>query len=240
MLIYKVTNKINGKIYVGQTVGDLNRRRSAHLSSVKTDKYDIYFYKAIKKYGKENFDWVILEKCNTIKELNEKEEYWIKELNTTAPDGYNLKSGGNNSTHHKESIKKMKKVKEGKYIGEKNPFYGKKHTDESIKKMKENRLDTKGENNPMYGKKHTKKSLKKMKELKIGENNPFYGKFHTEETLKKMSGEKHSHAKLTESDVIDIRELYKYGMKQCDLSRLKGVSWSCVDHIIKRRTWKHI
>lgn len=90
--IYKITNKINGKIYVGQTKNSVKERKLSHLQSVNTDsKYPLHC--AIRKYGIENFVFETIEECN-ISQLNEKESYWIKELNTLCQNGYNIRSGG--------------------------------------------------------------------------------------------------------------------------------------------------
>lgn len=85
MYIYKITNKINGKIYVGKTTKD-------------NDNYfgsGILINKSIQKYGKENFDKIILEKCDSTEMLNKSEIKWIKELNSTDRNiGYNIAKGG--------------------------------------------------------------------------------------------------------------------------------------------------
>ena len=91
MVIYLVTNKINGKRYVGQTVRTLNERWKDHCR-VKDDNY---FHRAIHKYGKENFTIEVIDSATTLDELDEKEIYWIHKLNTIFPKGYNLKEGGN-------------------------------------------------------------------------------------------------------------------------------------------------
>ena len=85
--IYKVTNKINGKVYIGQSV-DIGRRWRQHM----TAKDDIYFHKAIQKYGIENFEWEVIEKCKK-SELDERESYWI-EYYDSFNKGYNCTKGG--------------------------------------------------------------------------------------------------------------------------------------------------
>ena len=85
--IYKVTNKINGKVYIGQSV-DIGRRWREHM----TAKDDIYFHKAIQKYGVENFEWEVIEQCKK-KDLDEKEIYWI-EYYDSFNKGYNRTKGG--------------------------------------------------------------------------------------------------------------------------------------------------
>lgn len=86
-VIYKATNKINGHSYIGQTT-NFQRRKMEHLSC----KCASVFAKALKKYGKENFIWEILEECNN-NELDEREIYWISYYNTYY-NGYNSTQGG--------------------------------------------------------------------------------------------------------------------------------------------------
>ena len=84
--IYKITNKINGKIYIGQS----NNIKRRFLEHTYRDKLPIDM--AIKKYGKDNFSFEILEECS-LEELNEKETYWIKKLKSLEY-GYNCTVGG--------------------------------------------------------------------------------------------------------------------------------------------------
>jgi group I intron endonuclease len=109
MIIYKITNIINNKIYIGQTVKSLNERWSGHKYSAKTESFDSILYKAMRKYGVENFKIEEIDGANSIAELNYKEWLLIQNLNTLAPNGYNLMQGGNNGLHHDETKRKMSK-----------------------------------------------------------------------------------------------------------------------------------
>lgn len=85
MVIYKTTNTLNGKTYIGQ---DSNNNPNYYGSGLKIKR-------AIKKYGKENFKKEILEECDNITQLNSREIYWIAKLNTTdRKTGYNISIGG--------------------------------------------------------------------------------------------------------------------------------------------------
>ena len=87
--IYKFTNKLNGKIYIGQSV-DIEHRRKEHLRY----KDGGYFHRSLMKYGNDNFDFEILEECD-IMQLNERERYWISYYNSNNRDkGYNCTEGG--------------------------------------------------------------------------------------------------------------------------------------------------
>ena len=90
-IIYKITNLINGKIYIWQTTRALKERIKEHRSSK-----DTCIGQAIHKYGWENFQARIIDECKTIDELNEREIFWIAKYNTIAPKGYNLTEGGKN------------------------------------------------------------------------------------------------------------------------------------------------
>lgn len=90
--IYKITNKINNKSYIGQSV-NINNRWYVH----KATKDDYPIHRAIQKYGKNNFSWEILEEC-TESQLSEREIYYIAKYNTFMyaknSNGYNLTPGG--------------------------------------------------------------------------------------------------------------------------------------------------
>lgn len=88
MIVYKAINKVNGKCYVGITTHSLKRRKWQHLS-IKWSGTAI-FSKAIVKYGKDNFIFEKIDNALNEKELLEKEEFWIKQLNTLHPNGYNF------------------------------------------------------------------------------------------------------------------------------------------------------
>lgn len=102
-VIYLLINLINGKKYVGQTRQKLKKRIWQHKCCKK-----FCIGKAIQKYGWENFKVTILEECETPENLDAAEIKWIKELNTKAPNGYNLNDGGEGNTGHVVSEKTRK------------------------------------------------------------------------------------------------------------------------------------
>lgn len=109
MIIYKATNNFNKKIYVGQTVKSLQHRWANHCKKSKVGCRAIH--SAIQKYGKENFTLEIIDTASSLEELNKKEAYWIAKLNCISPNGYNLRTGGNNSFPSEETIKRMSKAR---------------------------------------------------------------------------------------------------------------------------------
>ena len=108
--IYKATNKIDGKIYIGQTIRTMSERKWAHHYELhdKTRAHDMPFHRAIKKYGKDSFIWECLaDDIDDIKELNRLEIHYIALYNSIVPNGYNLQHGGRNGLHSEETKKKM-------------------------------------------------------------------------------------------------------------------------------------
>lgn len=105
MNIYKTTNKVNGKIYVGKDV----THGAEYLGS------GVLLRKAIKKYGKENFEKTIIEECFSVEDLNAREVFWIKSLNSTDKKiGYNIAfggTGGDTTTNLSDEKKKEKAQK---------------------------------------------------------------------------------------------------------------------------------
>jgi len=97
MIIYKATCLINNKIYIGKTIKTLHYRKYGHKHKSKYPGYNI-FARALAKYGFENFKWEIICECNSIEELNTKEQYYIKLFNSTSSTiGYNMTPGGENT-----------------------------------------------------------------------------------------------------------------------------------------------
>lgn len=96
MLIYKVTNKLNQQVYIGQTAFTLEKRRAEHeKEALSENRKTVKFHNALLKYGFENFNWEILKECNSQEELDYYETLYIKEFDCLNRDrGYNLKSGG--------------------------------------------------------------------------------------------------------------------------------------------------
>ena len=109
--IYKITNKIDGKSYVGQSLNDPKIRWKQHF---RENSGCICLRNAIQKYGKENFKTEIICICFD-EDINFYEIEYIEKFNTISPNGYNLQSGGNNGRRLHEDTKKklsntMKKV----------------------------------------------------------------------------------------------------------------------------------
>lgn len=95
--IYKITNLINGHQYIGQSI-NIGRRWKEHRCTAASGLYNEYpLYRAILKYGIENFEFSVIEECSK-EELNEKERYWISYYDSYN-NGYNQTTGGDGNPH---------------------------------------------------------------------------------------------------------------------------------------------
>lgn len=138
MYIYKTTNLINGKIYIGQHYGS----RKNYMGS------GVILKEEIKKYGRDKFKTEIIEYCIK-EELDDREIFWIKKLNARDPEiGYNISIGGQGVDPETA----------------RNKLVGKKFSDEHKENISKNHADVSGENNPMYGRKHKEETIDKNKQ----------------------------------------------------------------------------
>ena len=161
--IYMYINKLNGKKYVGQAK-NFNRRHKTHINSSynkNTNDYDCPFHRAIRKYGIENFNIIILkENLNSQCLLNMWEDYYVEkyDLYVKNKNGYNVAKAGYNNPYYGKTEKEMSeisnKLSELKK-GENHPFYGKK-----------------GKEHPKYGKHNSNETNKKISIALSGKNNP--------------------------------------------------------------------
>ncbi|MGL4754258.1 MAG: GIY-YIG nuclease family protein [Aeromonadaceae bacterium] len=113
MFIYKITNKTNGKMYIGQTIQEPKKRWYAHCNSGRAG-----IGQAIKKYGRENFTFEVLWETFDRDTLDRMEQVYIKHYNTIAPNGYNLCEGGNAPRPTEETRRKQSKAHKGKKLSE--------------------------------------------------------------------------------------------------------------------------
>lgn len=144
--VYITENLINGKKYVGMCKNSDDRRK--YLGSGKLLRA------ALKKYGRKNFKRTILEYCKTFDETCKAEHKWIKELGAVNnPTYYNLFEGG--YTLSSDSMKK----------------YWDQYTEQERRKMRNwSRRDMRGENNPMHGKKHSDETKRKIGSKSVNRN----------------------------------------------------------------------
>lgn len=200
--VYIHTNKVNGKMYVGQTIyGDNPNKRWANGYGYR---FCTLFWRSIEKYGWDNFEHEVVASNLTLEEANHFEELLIEQLCTMNPKrGYNLRSGGENNYLSEETKKKIGEANSGHIMSEEQKqklremHIGTHLSDEHKQKISE---ALKGENNPNYGKKMSDEQKRKLSDAHkgkhTGKDNSFYGKHHTKEIKEKIRqariGNKHS------------------------------------------------
>lgn len=151
--VYKITNTIDNKVYIGQSI-NIYARWKDHINSLnKGNSRCTLLQRAWNKYGEDNFSFEIIKLCSEDM-LDYIETKYIK-LYDSQNTGYNIEPGGNSNKHLSKETKKK--------IGDANR--GRRHSDEAKKKMSEKR---RGMNNAMYGKHHTEEAKQKMSETKKG------------------------------------------------------------------------
>lgn len=133
--IYKITHKETQKSYIGQTIQDLDIRWRDHLKKSSNCRYLSY---ALTKYGEDTFEFTLICICFD-EDLNRFEIDYMKKYNTIAPNGYNLREGGNNGRQHEDTKKKISKTLKDKYAKQEiipnRSFLGKKLTSEHKAKI---------------------------------------------------------------------------------------------------------
>ena len=132
--IYKIKNKFDNKIYIGQTIQDLEDRWKGHL---KKNSNCRYLKSAFKKYGVDNFEFQLV--CITFDNcLDDMEIKYIEHYNCLVPNGYNLRLGGNSGKHNEETKRKISEALKNRYKnGMVNPYLGKTPSEETRKKLSE-------------------------------------------------------------------------------------------------------
>lgn len=186
----------NGKMYVGITsINPLYRWNNGNGYYKQP-----LFFNAIKKYGWDNFKHEILLEGLTLEEANLAEKIFISYWNLTDTNfGYNLEGGGRENIKISESTRK--KMSES-MMGDKNPMFGKRHTEETKRKIS---AAHKGEKSSWYGRKHTEETKRKISKSNIGKHSNKL----TEEQIEKIknnapSNKPVSQLNVTTNEVINI------------------------------------
>ncbi|MCZ2224529.1 MAG: GIY-YIG nuclease family protein [Chitinophagales bacterium] len=137
--LYKITNLLDGKIYIGQSVNPSKRWRDHIYYSKRNNKYRQYIHHAMNKHGIENFNFEVIAGCRTQEDADYTEDQLMIQYNSKNSEfGYNLTSGASNGGHSEETKQKLREATL-KQIAEKgHPAYGTKRTEEVVQKMKNN------------------------------------------------------------------------------------------------------
>ena len=199
--VYKTTNLINQKIYIGKHKGFPD---DSYLGSGKILK------QAIKKYGIEKFFKEILVVCKDNQEANYWEKYYIAEFNSFQPYGYNISKGGDwgdiltYNPNRDEIIQKISNssTRRGAHLKQDFPNHSKAISERNTKYCKGKTLEE------MYGVKKAQQLRQHYSEIRKGSGNSFYGKHHTKETIQKIK-----EANRGKVIPLDVREKMSIGHK---------------------------
>ena len=191
--IYMIQNKVNGKIYIGQSV-NIEKRWKNHKSELRGNHhYNEHLQHAWNKYGEDNFEFTVICECDE-NQLNAREEYYIFELMSyDRRVGYNRTYGGGSGLPTEETRQKRSEIQK---IRMSNPEIRKKIS-EALKGEKNPNYGRTGEKHPLYGTHLSEEQRKRISEANKGENHPMYGrtgklspnygKLRSEETKRKIS-----------------------------------------------------
>lgn len=114
MLVYKITNSVNDKLYIGVTVKTLQNRWNRHKSSANNGS-NSPIHRAMRKYGFDAFSIELIMEVNSVEEMKKMEQMFIEEYNTFGPDGrgYNATKGGDGTWGRTHSQQTLEKIKDG-------------------------------------------------------------------------------------------------------------------------------
>lgn len=160
-IIYRILNRVNKKIYIGQTVNDFKRRYDCggigvervyniyKNNIINKKSYNIHLFKSIEKYGFNNFEInEAFDIAFTPEELDKKEIYWIKYYNSNNPQyGYNCEGGGNlNKKISEETRRKLSESQQRRFRKSENKdyMYKRRHSEETRRKISANKTGCKG------------------------------------------------------------------------------------------------
>jgi group I intron endonuclease len=211
MYIYKVINNVNKKIYIGKHAS----KRKCYWGSGKLIKL------AIKKYGIENFTKEIIENCNNEEQLSIREIFWIEYYDSrNRLIGYNITEGGDGNSTICNGFWRDKKL-----------------SDKHKKNISLHHADISGEKNPMFGKTHTETVRENLRKIKTGLKHSEETKLNYS---KRRKGSNNSNSKLNDTIVLNIRNEYNNGTNMNALAEKYNVNKPCIWKIIHNYTWKHL
>jgi len=234
MLVYLLTNDVNGKIYVGQTIQTLEKRISEHKNNSNnpnSNSYNTHLSKAIRMHGWDNFKVEVIKILPNQKQLDDTERLCITFFDSTnRENGYNIKENGNLGKKRSDETKlKMSIAQTGRVVsdetkkkmseaqsGEKHYNWCGKCSDETKALISK---ATSGEKNHNFGKKASDETKVLLSKAKSGENHPMFGKKLSDEHKEKISkaNKGNSSPSVDKKTVELIRYDHDNGMKRREL-----------------------
>lgn len=217
--IYKITNTVNGRVYIGQSC-NIENRLAAHRRYLVRGAHDNKrLQRAWLKYGPEAFRFEQLEAVNDNSILTDREQHWMDLLNASGHGGYNMCPAAGSCK-------------------------GYRHTPESIEKRKGKKPWNKGLSGAYKTGPASDERKKKIGQAQAGSLNHNYGKTIPDFVKRKISaslaGSNCHLAKLNEDTVREIKIALANGACGADLARKHGVANAQISAIKTGKTWKHV
>ncbi|PGO60728.1 GIY-YIG nuclease family protein [Priestia megaterium] len=238
MLIYKATNLVNNKVYIGKTVTTLKRRMIQHKHDALKANTNGKFYNAIRKYGWESFSWEIVYKGTDNEDICKKEIELIS-LHNSIKEGYNATIGGEGMAgflHSEETKAKVSASRKGLTAGENHP--SSKLTKNDVVEIKKRLIN--GESQRSIAKTFNVarstivfiQNGTTWSDVIVEGFNPY---------RKGTIGEENSGAKLSEENVRSIKKMLVQGeMKQTEIAEIFGITKSVINKIRNEEAWSHV
>lgn len=227
--IYKITNKINGLSYIGQSVNIAHRWRHHKIGG------ELAIGLAIQKYGVENFIFEIIEECS-VELLDERERYWILTLNTLTPNGYNIKLADScRGEDNAMSILTQAQVEELRKIYANKTYKTTKEIYESLgfQSLIEYNSFREVFTGLRWG--------WVMPEVFTEENKEYYDQcVDNNRRTNNQNGENNTAALLTNKEVLDIRLMYVDHERKEIFQKYPQYSERLLTSIISGQNWKHL
>ena len=236
--IYKVTNLINDKVYIGQSKNIRKRFKSHHTIDYNNKQnccYNTKFYQALRKYGLENFKVDVLELTN--EELDKKEIQYIKQYDSFK-NGYNSTEGGQHwseNIHSKETEEKRRLTREKNQslMSENHPRA--KLTNQQVWDIRQRYIDGESVSDIYEDFKDLYTNIQTFRRIILGYTYKTVGNIPTKEQ------KRYTNAKLTAEQVKEIRKSYIKGKVSFrEIAEKYNMSEHCISLIVKRETYKNV
>ena len=230
-IIYKITNTLNGKSYIGFSSRTLEQRWKSHLEESTSIKHrNIKFKRAIRKYGDNAWSKEVLAEIEDEKAAKVLEQHYIQKFDTFK-NGYNSTLGGDGLVGFKHSVEtkrfisehskaintpEMRKHKSDLVSGNKHPNFGKQRSTATKEKIREKRI----------GSHHSDQTKLKMSESRKGEKNHFFGRNHSKDSIK-LQRINHPRSQSIEYNGIHYDSINEF-------ATVLGVSWNTAKKKLSR------
>lgn len=256
--VYKIFNTIDGKFYIGSSV-NIQSRFKQHIKNLDNNCHNNkYLQNAWNKYGKSAFKFIVIEEVEDVSKLRERENFYITETNCTSHTiGYNMLRDTNIGLGVSASAEVRKKISNA-CKGKLNGNYGRKHTPEELKKIRDNRWGVGYVCKPRSNGAHKRLTEEELKLSRKRLSEKLKGRKMSEETKQKLSkyrtgkkaseelklkfseqrkGSKNSNCKLTKEQVLEIYEKMNSGVNYKDVCAEYNIGQCWAYKIKKKEHW---